>query len=509
MDMMDTTSYWLDPRTTATHPLAPVDDVGHLSGVDVLVVGAGMAGLCTAARLLERGADVAVVDAGGVAERTTGHTTAKITALHGTAYQSLQTHRGTAVAASYADANRTAVADLRDLVGRWEIACEFTDATALTCASTDGGIAEIDAEAEAASAAGLPVRLTTETDLPVDVLAAVALDGEAHFHPVQFARGVADHLRAHAVPVVEGVRVTDIDEDRHGCTVTLDGGRTLNVGRVVQTTHLPVSDPAFLAARVRPVRSYVVAGRALTIPTGMYLSADVGWSVRPTGGSPQLCLVGGEGHPMAHEVASAAHYERLESFARDAFGVDVTHRWSTFDHSPVDGLPFIGRLSPRASRRFVATGFGKWGMSTSMVAAAILADLLDGKDHVHAETFDATRVLRTIGRDVIRNNVQVATRFVGDRVAAARAVPELAPGEGAVAQICGDQVAVSRDRSGHLSAVRAVCTHLACVVGFNDGDQTWDCPCHGSRFALDGSVLDGPATEPLEPVELPVELQDE
>lgn len=513
---MEATSYWLASGPTigrtggqASASFDPLDELHRIEGVDVLVVGAGMAGLCTAALLHERGAEVAVVDAGPIASRTTGHTTAKITALHGTIYSSLRRGRVAEVAARYAVANRAAVRDLVDLVERWDLECELTTATAFTCAASPDGVPRIEAEAEAAAAAGLPVRLAADTELPIEVFAAVALDGEAHFHPVKFAAELAARLRRDGVPVLEGVRVTDIEEDAGGrCTVHLENRRPVSVARAVQTTHLPVTDPAFLAARVRPMRSYVVAGEAPTIPAGMYLAADDGWSIRPTGGRSPVCLVGGEGHPMADDLSSLERYRRLETFARESLGAEVSHRWSAFDYEPVDGLPFIGRLSPRSERRYVATGFQKWGMSNGMVAAAILADALDGRAHPQAQVFDATRLARNVGRDLIRNNLHVGVRFVKDRLAATTCRPEvdeLEPGQGSVVWRDGTLVARSRDRAGTERAVAATCTHLGCVVGFNDGDQTWDCPCHGSRFALDGTVLDGPATDPLPPVDVAVD----
>jgi glycine/D-amino acid oxidase-like deaminating enzyme/nitrite reductase/ring-hydroxylating ferredoxin subunit len=501
---MQTGSYWLDdaPETSHRKDARPEeDDVVRLEGVDVLVVGGGMAGMCTAMLLHERGFSVALVEAGTIGGRTTGHTTAKITSLHGAVYDTLRRERGLDVATAYASANQRAARELRSLIERHDISCDLTEATAYTCASTPEGVVRIEAEAEAASAAGLDVRLTNETDLPWEIDVAVALDHEAHFHPVRFVRGVADRLRAASVPVLEGVRVLQIDEDRHGCTVRLEGDRKVRVGRVVQTTHLPVTDPAFLAARVRPERSYVVAGPAPVVPAGMYLSTDQGWSVRPASGSPEVVLVGGEGHPMVEDISSEERYERLVQFAADTLAVDVTHRWSAFDYAPVDGLPFIGRLAPRSHRRFVATGFHKWGMSFGMVSAMILGDLLEGAVNDHASVFDSSRVVRTIGVDLVRNNAEVAVRFVGDRLAAVGPLPDLAAGEGAVTLAGRHPVAISRDRSGILRGVKATCTHLGCVVKFNDGDQTWDCPCHGSRFSLDGAVLDGPATEPLEPVE--------
>jgi Rieske Fe-S protein len=299
--------------------------------------------------------------------------------------------------------------------------------------------------------------------------------------------------------------VTHIDEDDDGCTVHFENEQPVRADRVVQATHLPVTDPAFLAARAKPMRSYVVAGTAPKVPQGMYLASDAGWSVRPTGGTSPLCIVGGEGHAMADDLASRHRYERLETFARQSLGVTVTHRWSAFDYQPVDGVPFIGRLAPWSQRQYVATGFQKWGMSTSMVAAAILADALEGRANPHAGVFDASRLVSNVGRDLVRHNVQVGKRFVKDRLTATTrriGLADLEPGDGAVVRLDGTPVALSRDHTGIAHAVRATCTHLGCIVGFNDGDQTWDCPCHGSRFALDGAVLDGPATAPLEPVDV-------
>jgi nitrite reductase/ring-hydroxylating ferredoxin subunit len=237
----------------------------------------------------------------------------------------------------------------------------------------------------------------------------------------------------------------------------------------------------------------------------MYLATDAGWSVRAamTSDGP-VVLVGGEGHAMSDHLESADHYRALEALAASTFGVTARYRWSAFDYATTDGLPFIGRLSPRSSRRYVATGFRKWGMSHAMVSAMVISDLIAGRDSPHLETFDATRVVPSITRDLVTNNLKVASRFVGDRIKARRQDADDLPaaGAGRVIQKGGRTIAVARDVQGQLHAVDAVCTHLGCIVGFNDGEQTWDCPCHGSRFALDGAVLDGPATSPLERVDL-------
>lgn len=472
---------------------------------DVIVVGGGLAGLLTATLLAADGAHLLVVEAGRIAGRTTGHSTAKLTALHGAVYQKLRKGKGAEAARHYAAANQLAVDQLRGLLDTLEIDAGLATAVAYTVAHAEDGASTIAAELDAAQAAGLPVYATSETDLPWPIHSAVALGGQAHIDPVACCAGLVRHLRATGTTVVEGARVTAIEEEHDHCVVHIGDAR-LRADVVVQATHLPVVDPALLAGRTRPERSYVVAGPLVTgtpAPQGMYLSTDGGWSIRPRhGAGDDWVLVGGEGHLMTEGIATLEHYERLAAWARQWMGIEVQRRWSAFDYVSTDGVPYIGRLSPGSTRRFVATGFAKWGMSTSMVAARILGDSINGRPNPHAALFDASRVTATIGKDMVRNNAQVMKHFLGDRIKArssAEAAAEPAPGTGVVVRQGATPVAVSCASDGTVTRLRAVCTHMGCVVQFNDGEQTWDCPCHGSRFALDGSVIDGPATSPLEP----------
>jgi glycine/D-amino acid oxidase-like deaminating enzyme len=437
--------------------------------VDVVVVGAGLAGLCTAYLCAQRGLSVAVLEAGGVAQRTTGHSTAKVTALHGVTYSRLE-RRSARAAANYASGNVGALVTLRRMVEECAIDCDLTEADALTCAATDEGVDTVVAEYEAAARAGLAVELTDDTELGALVTCAVRLAGQAHVDPHALCRGLAEHLRRRGVAVVEGARARSVSESSAGCSVHGEGFE-VHAGDAVQATHLPVTDPAFLSGRVRPERSYAVAGpRPAGRVEGMYLAHDAAWSLRPVSGRDDAtAIVGGEGHSMLDHVEGAEHYRALAAFAESTFGVTAVHRWSAFDYVTTDGIPFIGRLSPRSAHRFVATGFRKWGMTTSMLAAEIITEAITGGQHPSAETFDSTRLLPTINSDLAKNTAGVAEHLVVDRVM--------------------DRV---RRRS------RPTCTHLGCVVSFNDAERTWDCPCHGSRFSPDGAVLDGPAVRPLE-----------
>lgn len=509
-DATATPSVWLDHPDQSAHGDERTSVAGEIgTDWDAVVVGGGLAGVLTALRLAERGARIAVFEARSVAARTTGHSTAKVTALQGAIYHRLVRGKGLETATRYGHANLRAVEEIRTLIDELDIDCDAVTAAALTCAEHDSRT--IEQEFEAATACGLPVTWTVPTELPFPVIGAVTMEDQLRIDPVNLCRGIVARLRTLGASVYEGIRITGVSEDRTGCTV-VGPGFSIRAANVVITTHMPVVDPALLAGRSTPVRSYIVAGRVTDAPDGMYLAADEGWSIRSAGpatatkrrsgstrrtASPNL-LIGGEGHEMLDTVESAPHLERLERWAIQRYGMEVTHRWSAFDYRPVDGLPFVGRLAPGARRRFVATGFDKWGMSTSMVAADVIADLVDGRDNPTAQILDSTRILPTVGRAAVKNGVKVAVRFLGDRAAAFIAPEELPePGTGVVVRRGTSLLAMSCDRDGRTHMVDAVCTHLGCIVSFNEGEQTWDCPCHGSRYDLDGEVLDGPAREPL------------
>ena len=444
-----TSSLWLD--AAAPHAPAERSDTAPPESEewDSVVVGGGLAGLTAALRLAQRGAKVLVLEARTIAGRTTGHSTAKVTALQADVYRKLSSGKGLETATIYARESLRAVERLASTVEELGIECDMQRAPALTCASEDREL--IDEEFAAARNCGLPVRLVEPValqELPMPVVGAVILDDQLRIDPVRLCRGLADELRALGATVCERVRVTAVEEDRHGCIVAGDGW-SVRSGSAVLATHLPIVDPGLLAGRTKPMRSYAVAG-VPTIPTpaGLYLAADAGWSLRPTGPDGRGLIVGGEGHAMLDTVDSAPRLERLSDWAASTFGMQPTHRWSAFDYVSVDGLPFVGRLAPGSDRRFVATAFGKWGMTTSMIAGDLIADLVDGRTHPAAEALDASRLVANIGRDIVKNNVKVAKRFVGGRAIPAR--PEsaaLEPGTGTVVRRGTTFVAVARATS--------------------------------------------------------------
>jgi glycine/D-amino acid oxidase-like deaminating enzyme/nitrite reductase/ring-hydroxylating ferredoxin subunit len=468
---------------------------------DVIVAGAGIAGLSTALLLAERGARVAVLEAGRVCSGVTAYTTAKVTSLHGLIYHGLVRHRGKEVASAYADANQAAIAQVAEWIDRYGIECDFSRRPAYTYTTDPARVKDVEAEVEAATALGLPVAFTNDTELPYDVEAAIRMDDQAQFHPRRYCLGLAAAFTGLGGQIFENSRVTGVN-DGSTCEVHLGDDR-VSAGHVVLATHLPILDRGLFFAKTHPTRSYAMAVRLKGAPPqGMYLSADQPTrSVRSAEGD-SLVILGGEGHKVGQDPDTRARYDALESWAQAEWDVgDIVHRWSAQDYLSADGVPFIGRQLP-ASRVFVATGFGKWGMTNGTAAAGIIADLIGDKPNETTGAFQASRLAGPLTSKAMYTEGfdAVGGHLIGDRLKTLNPpdVGTLGPGEGGIVKLDGDKVAAYRHEDGSITAVSPVCRHVGCLVSFNTAERSWDCPCHGSRYTLDGTVIQGPSVHDLE-----------
>jgi glycine/D-amino acid oxidase-like deaminating enzyme/nitrite reductase/ring-hydroxylating ferredoxin subunit len=486
-------SLWLSGEASA--PREPLrGDVA----VDVAVIGGGITGVTTAMLCKRDGARVAVVEAGRVAGGVTGCNTAKVSALQSTIYSTITSLHGADAAAIYADASRAGVERIAELAAAEGVDCDLHRRPAFTYAADESELSSVEKEADAARAAGLPVELTSVVDLPYPVAGAVRLDDQVEFQPVRYVRGLADVLAGDRSFVFEGTRVLGIE---HGspCRVRTQSG-TITADHVVDAAHYPLFDRGLFFARLEPKRSYCVAARVRgDLPRGMSISA--GSTTRSIRSYGDLLVIGGEGHTTGSSNATPERFGTLEAFARDHWDVAaITHRWSAQDPVPYDHLPVVGPYGPGQARLYAASGFMKWGLSGGTMAAILLSDLIAGRDNPWRSTFDPTRVTLRSMPNLARINARVAFDFVGDRVmptqeSNADAVPS---GEARVVRDGLGKTGVYRDERGTLHAVSLRCTHLGCLLRFNAAEVSWDCPCHGSRFDVDGEVLEGPATRPLE-----------
>jgi glycine/D-amino acid oxidase-like deaminating enzyme/nitrite reductase/ring-hydroxylating ferredoxin subunit len=485
---------WLD-----TAPVTRYPPLAQTLEVDVAVIGGGIAGLSTALLLKREGLHVAVLEAQRVGAGVTGCTTAKVSALQATIYSTITRRHGSQPARAYAEASVAGVERLAEIVAEEGLECDLERRPAYTYALEDSERSSVEQEFEAAAESGLAVEMVDSPDLPYTTYGAVRLGDQVQVHPTKFVQGLATAVDGDGSHVFETTRARRVREGEPCEIDTAEG--VVRAGHVVIASHYPMLDRGLYFARLKAERSYCIAARLRngSPPQGMSISA--GSNSRSVRAYGDLLIVGGEGHPTGSGRAQPERYERLEAFARAHWDVaEVTHRWSAHDAVPYDHLPMIGAYRPGSSRLWVSTGFMKWGMTTAVFGAAMLAEAIAGRTSRWAATFTPNRLSLRSTPEVAQLGAKFSADLVGDRLRPPQALSSagIAPGQARVLPDGLGKKGVYRDEDGSLHAVSLRCTHLGCLLRFNGAERSWDCPCHGSRFDVDGQVLEGPAVAPLQ-----------
>jgi glycine/D-amino acid oxidase-like deaminating enzyme/nitrite reductase/ring-hydroxylating ferredoxin subunit len=487
-------SYWIDTAPKNMCPQLTSDLT-----VDVAIVGGGIVGI-TAARLLkDEGLSVAVVEARKVGEEVTGKSTAKVTSQHNIIYKTIEKKFGEDGARAYAEANEAGLHRILDFASKYKIDCNLETKAAYTYTNDPGHVSAIEQEVEVAQRLGLPASFTRDTGLPFDVLAAMRWDNQAQFHPVKYVAGLAATIPGDGCHVFENSRV--IDWSPHHIST---GQGSITARHVIMATHMPLGQVGLFYAEAYPHIHPVIMGRVdpARAPDGMFINIERPRhsvrSHRDDNGDTWLIFAGASFKP-GHVDEERKNFRDLERFATKNFGVRAEYRWTNEDYTSMDGAPFVGWSSSLPNAYLVATGFNAWGISNGTAAAMVLTDIIAGRDNPWLKLYDATRIKPIAGgKQFVQGNAEVASHLVGGYMAdKPKSFAELAPGDAAILKIDGENIAAFKDEEGRLHAVSAACTHMGCILGWNETDRTWDCPCHGSRFELSGKVIHGPAAKPL------------
>jgi len=488
------TSYWLDthPITERGVPFEP--DQRY----DTVVVGAGLTGVTTALLLAQLGQRVALLEARSVGAVTTGNTTAKVSLLQGTVLSEMRAHHHDEVLAAYVEANRAAQAWLLDALNARGVPHQVR--TAWTYSQLPEGRRVIDAELDAASAAGLPVAAAQDPGLPFLVTAAIRLDDQAQIHPTEALDALLSEFLTLGGVLHSDCRVRNVDTGQP-CRVITEAG-SITAQLVVLATGTPILDRGGHFARLQAERSYALAARVPgPLPLGMYLSVDDPLRSLRTAPDPDadVLLVGGNNHVVGRHASPRSLVADLLEWCRQHFpGAEQTHVWSAQDYRPAGGVPMVGPLTLGGGHIFVATGYNKWGMTNAVAAALRLASKVSGDTPPEWAT-----VLDGAHAAGVADAVQFGARVAGSAtsgwlVGEAHALPAEPPAEGAgVVGRLGVRPAARSTVDGRTCTVSAVCTHMGGVLTWNDEEHSWDCPLHGSRFDASGHVLEGPAVRDL------------
>ena len=470
--------------------------------VDVAIVGAGITGLTAAVLLGRAGHRVAVLERDRIGSGETGHTTSHLTEAVDGRYHRIVRDFGVDGARLVGQSQRDAIDQIVSLAASMPDA-GFARTPGYLYTEQESGLQFLADELDAARRAGCAVEWIDDVPLPFETKGAVRWDTQAELHAMQYLAGLAKEATSRGVEIFERTLVTDTHEGEP-CRVEATA-HAVRARAVLVAANVPVNNRVLLHTKIAAYRSYAIA---LEVEPGFlrglfWDTADPYHYTRLQDiGSRSYLIVGGEDHRTGEETETERHWTSLVDYTRARFpGGPVKYRWSGQIVEPVDGLPFIG---PNSGSRhvYVATGYAGNGMTYGTLAGMMFADHVAGRKNPYAEVYDATRVKPLAAAyDYVTENAAFPVHLVKDRLTSSNAdvtsLDELPRGEGGI--FAGDEgkVAAYRDEQGTLHTVSSVCTHLGCDVAWNRAEKTWDCPCHGSRFAPDGTVINGPAVRPL------------
>lgn len=458
---------------------------------DIVVIGAGMAGILTAYLLSKSGRDVVVIDAKSIGSGVTKNTTAKITSQHDLIYDKLIKEFGEEGARQYAKANELAIQKYKEIINEENINCDLEDKDA--CLYTLDNFQALEDEYNAAKKLGIDAELVIGLDLPIKVRGALKFKNQAQFNPLKFLKSIAEKLT-----IYENTTALDITEEN--VVVTKDD-KKIKANKIVVATHYPfLNTPGFYFMRMHQERSYVLALENAQDVNGMYKGIDKnGYSFR---NYKNLLIFGGEAHRTG-ENEEGGSYDKLRKAAKELYPNSVEkYHWSAQDCITLDNIPYIGHYSSKTPNIYVETGFKKWGMTSSMVAAMIVSDMILGKENDFSAIFSPRRFdLSVAMKNAANDLIKTTKNFIAQRINMPEAsLNNIKKGHGGIVEYEGKKVGVYKDHEGNVFTVSTKCTHLGCELHWNADDLTWDCPCHGSRFNYKGKWIDSPTNKDLDEI---------
>lgn len=509
----NTGSLW---RTTTDLPEFP--PLRAQQQADVCIVGGGIAGLTTAYLLTREGKSVIVLDGNRLAAGETGNTTAHLANAIDDRFTEIERLHGADGARLAAESHGAAIDRIESIVREEGIDCDFERCDGYLFQPPGEKSDALKPELEAAHRAGLTaVEMVPRAPLPhFDTGPCLRFPQQGQFHPLKYLQGLTRLIRERGGAIYTGTYASEI-EGGPTARVTTRDGQVVHCNAVVVATNSPIIDFVAIHTKQAPYHTYVI-GLVVpkgSIPHGLYWDTEDPyhyvrlWS---NGGShaefhlgkdEEVLIVGGEDHKAGQAADANDRFDNLANWARERFpnAGEVVFRWSGQVQETLDGLAFIGRDPGGAANLYIATGDSGMGMTHGTIAGMLLTDLIMGRSNPWTNLYDPSRKPIKAAWEYAKENLNVARQYTdwvtGGDVSSEE---EIAPGSGAVLRSGLKKLAVYRDEQGTLHKCSAVCTHLGCIVSWNDAARTWDCPCHGSRFQPTGQVLDGPALKDLEPV---------
>jgi glycine/D-amino acid oxidase-like deaminating enzyme/nitrite reductase/ring-hydroxylating ferredoxin subunit len=491
----ETRSLWM--KTASRHNYSPITGS---SNCDVCVVGAGIAGLTTAYLLLRDGKNVIVIDSRDIAAGESSRTTAHITYALDDRYIKIEQLFGLDGSRLAADSHRAAIDKIEEIVKAEKINCNFERVDGYLFCGPEHDRNILDEELAAVHRAGLTEveRVSGAPLANFNTGIALRFPRQGQFHPLEYLAGLATAIEKRGGRIHGRSKAEGIAEGK----VELANGAHITAASIVVTTNVPINDWVAIHAKQAAYRSYVIGVR---VPLGSVTRAlywdtsDPYHYVRLASDSQgEMLIVGGEDHKTGQADDADRRYSALEQWTRDhvAAAGEVTDRWSGQIIEPFDAMAFIGRNPGNDPNIFIATGDSGNGITHGTIAGMLLSDLIASRPNPWAKLYDPSRITTKAGLEFMKESINFVAQY-GDWLTPGDDVAKIPRGVGAVVRRGLRKIAVYRDLDGSIHQRAATCPHMGCIVGWNSNENTWDCPCHGSRFTSQGKVLNGPATTDL------------
>lgn len=503
---METTSLWM-----ATKTLPAFEPLTTNTHADVCIIGAGISGLTTAYLLCKAGKSVIVLDDGPIVSGETRRTTAHITNANDDRYHEMIRIHGLEKAKLIAESETRSIDQIETIVKEENISCDFERLDGYLFAAPDMPADELQKELDAVHAVGLEnvdlLKQMPAKNLPT---ACLLFPKQAQFHPLAYLSGLAQAITKMGGQIHAHSRVTEIEEKESPFTITLENGQKVAATSLAVATNAPVNDNAMVFTKQSPYRTFVIG---LTVPKGAVPKALYWDTLDPyhyirlqkddDDATKEILIVGGEDHRSGEYDDAEKRYEILEKWARRHFPdcSDVRFRWSGQVLETIDGIAMIGRKPGGHAQSFITTGDSGQGMTHGTIAGMLLTDLISGKDNAWADVYNPSRVPLGAIKTFIEENAVTAKDLAGDYITPGdvKSMDEVKPGQGATMRTGLTKIALYRDTDGTMFARTAICPHKGCMIRWNSGEKSWDCPCHGSRYNIHGQVLNGPTMKDLPP----------
>lgn len=480
---------------------------GHEALYDVAIVGGGITGVSVAQRLQSAGKKCIIIEAHNIGFGTSGGTTAHINDFFDTTFKEAISKFGLENAQLLVKAGKEAIDIITHNVLRYNIDCDFSLKDAHLFALDEEQEKKLSDIVDGAEKAGYSMEYITDIDFPFAFKKAVLIKDQAQFHPVRYLNALCDIFTADGGRILEDCTCSNHEEEEEYVRLETSSGE-IKARQVIYATHTPPGIN-LLHFTTAPYRSYVIA---FTLKNGLY-PETLGYDLRDPyhyyrthviKGKKYL-IAGGEDHKTGHAEDTGVHFSNLENYCREHFDIDtIAYSWSSQYYEPVDGLPSIGKLPGSEGRVYVATGFRGNGMSFGSLSAAILSGLILEGSSRYGQLFNPSRFKPAAGfSNFVKENAGVVKDIIMDKLSMEHieALGEIRPGDAKVVRLGGTAYAVYREPKGKIHLLKSTCPHAKCEVRWNNAELSWDCPCHGSRFSINGQLLNAPAATGLKRIE--------